>query len=365
MQYLKYAFRILGLLVLAFLLYAAVILVYGSLKDFKPEGIDPLISVGEGTDRLLSDSVFSVLIWNIGYCGLGEESDFFYQGGSAFFLAGDRMVRPEKSVVEKNLRGVSQLTASTRADFFLFQELDSCSKRSYYTNQLDTLGANLPGYGSWYAVNYQVDWVPIPILEPWRAYGKTHSGLAAFSKYRPSSVVRAQLPGKYPWPNSLFQLDRCAQILRFDLNNGKELILVNIHNAAFDKGGKIKAQQMAYLKTFFLEAYEKGNYVLAGGDWNQCPPYFPFDKFFEGDPAGFSQINIDPGFLPSEWRWPYGPLTPTNRKTITPYMDGESFVTTIDFFLISPNVKVRQVRVIDHGFQYSDHQPVWIEVELE
>ena len=55
---------------------------------------------------------------------------------------------------------------------------------------------------------------------------------------------------------------------------------------------------------------------------------------------------------------------PTNRKTKTTYTPGQTFVTTIDFYLISPNVKVRKVRTVDTGFAYSDHQPVWMEVEL-
>ncbi|MBK8493416.1 MAG: endonuclease/exonuclease/phosphatase family protein [Saprospirales bacterium] len=364
MRYVKPALRFTGLFVGLVLIYLIALLAYGTWTDFQPQGIKPIEPIRPAATASIEDSVLSVVIWNIGYTGLGEESDFFYHGGAGFLFAGGKMVRPDRPVVEKNLAGVVNLAHNTKADFFLFQEVDSCSKRSYFLNHLDSIGQALPGFGTYYAVNYNVNRVAIPIFEPWRAYGKAHSGLATFSKYAPSSAERVQLPGNYAWPNRIFQLDRCAAVFRYPTKNEKELVLVNIHNSAFDKSGKIKAQQMAYLQSFFLEEYEKGNYVLAGGDWNQCPPFFEFDSFMPGNAQGHSQFNIDPAFLPEEWRWVYDPMTPTNRKTDNPYVKGESFITTIDFFLISPNIKVRQVRVINQDFQFSDHQPVWMEVEL-
>ena len=364
MKYLKPALRILGLLGGLFLLYVLVLLAYGTWTDYQPQGTRALEPVYPAGSRTIEDSILSVLSWNIGYTGLGAESDFFYQGGAGYFFAGRKMVRPDRPVVEKNLRGIIALTQSTQADFFLYQEVDSSSKRSYFLHQIDSIGRALPGFGAWYSENYRVNRVPIPILEPWRAYGKANSGLATFSKYAPSAAERVQLPGQYAWPNRIFQLDRCAAVFRYPYKNGKELVLINIHNAAFDKEGKIKAQQMAWLRDLFLEEYEKGNYVLAGGDWNQCPPFFEYDSFMPGKGQSSPNINIDPEFLPEEWRWVYDPDIPTNRKTYKPYVKGETFVTTIDFFLISPNIRVRHVRVIDHDFQFSDHQPVWIEIEL-
>ena len=356
--------RLLGFLAGTLLLYFGGILVYGSLTDYQPEGSQPLQPIHTASLPVIEDSVISLAIWNIGYAGLGEESDFFYDGGG-FFFSGGKTIRPERPLVEKSLQGIAKLVASTQADFFLFQEVDSSSKRSYFTNHIDSLGKALPGFGAWYAVNYLVDRVPIPLLEPWRPYGRTNSGLLTLSRYAPASAERVQLPGKYPWPDRLFQLDRCAAVFRYPLKNGKELVLINIHNAAHDKSGKIKAQQMAFLHGFLLEEYErKGNYVIAGGDWNQCPPFFEFDSFMPGNSQGFSQINIEPGFLPSEWRWMYDPTVPSNRKTNKPYIKGESFVTLIDFFLVSPNVRVRKVRTVNHDFQFSDHQMVWMEVVL-
>lgn len=364
-KYWKISLRALGVFLVILLLYFAAVLVYGSATDYQPEGERPLGAIQEAGTPAITDSVLSLLIWNIGYSGLGAESDFFYEGGG-FLTSGGRMVHTPQDLVEKNLEGILNLVRNTQADFFLFQEVDSASRRSYFTDQTAALSEALPGFGSWYAVNYLVDRVPVPLLEPWHAYGRTNSGLLSMSRFAPVSVERVQLPGKYPWPNRLFQLDRCAMVSRYLLPNGKELVVLNIHNAAHDRSGVIKAQQTEFLRSFWIDEYEnKGNFVIAGGDWNQCPPFFPFDTFMPGAKTMHTQINIDPELLPEEWRWMYDPEIPTNRRINTPFVKGESFTTIIDFFLVSPNITVRKVRAINTDFQFSDHQPVWMEVQFK
>ncbi len=359
----KIIFRILLGLLILFVVYIAIVLVHGTVTEFKPEVENSLTVIGDSAQAKITDSVLNLVIWNIGYAGLGEESSFFYDDGS-MLLAGDGMVRPAENIVEKNVEGILGTIQSLPVDFYLLQEVDRSSKRSYKINQYEEIHQELGSYAATFAVNYRSPRVPLPLLEPWRAYGKVESGLATYSRYLPASATRYQLPGEYAWPTRIFQLDRCAAVHRFPYRNGKELAVFNIHNSAYDKGGKLKAQQMAFLKELFLKEYETGNHVIAGGDWNQCPPYFQYDRLMPGKGGGYSQINIAPEFLPEDWRWVYDARTPTNRKVAKPYKKGETFITIIDFFLLSPNVKVRSVKAIDKGFQFSDHQPVWIEVEL-
>lgn len=350
---------------LLLVLYLAVVLIHGTATDFQPPAEKELEVDGGKALEALPDSAFSLLIWNLGYAGLGEESEFFYDGGNLFF-AGSRMVRPSREIVEKNQAGIEQLLQGVQADFFLLQEVDLRSKRSYFIDQYAAVGALLPGFASTFAVNYRAERVPIPLLEPWRAYGATHSGLATFSRISPASAPwRYQLPGSFPWPTRIFQLDRCVALHRFAANDGRELVVINLHLSAYDTEGELKARQMDFLHDLLLAEYEKGNYVIAGGDWNLCPPFFRFDGFMPGRTQGYSQINIAPDFLPADWRWVYDPDVPTNRKTRAPYRAGETFVTVIDFFLISPNLKVQSVKTMDLQFRYSDHQPVWMEVAIK
>lgn len=345
-------------------LYVAIVLLHGTLTDWQPEAESDLGPGRETAEQsIINDSILSFVIWNIGYGGLGAEADFFLDHNGMFF-SGGQMIRPPRELSDKFQNGIEQFGASTKADFFLFQEVDLKSKRSYYRDQQEMLQSQQPGYASIFAPNYKAQRVPIPIFEPWHVYGPVHSGLLTLSRFQPSASTRLQLPGSFSWPTRIFQLDRCAAVHRYSLEGDKELVVVNIHNSAYDTGGELKRQQMAFLKEFFLEEYEKGNYLVVGGDWNQCPPYFKFDGFMPGRSQGYSQINIAPDFMPDEWQWVYDPTLPTNRKNQAPYQPGETFVTLIDFYLISPNVKARQVKGLDQQFRFSDHQPVFLEVEL-
>lgn len=356
--------RSLQALALVIALYFIVIFVQGWLNDWQPaEGPSPITVAPAAAQTVVGDSVLRFVVWNVGYGGLGAESDFFYDDEGMFY-SGSSMVRSSKESVEKNLRGATDFLKSTAADFFLLQEVDMESDRSHRVRHYDAFVQSLPGFAATYAPNYQVDRVPIPLLEPWNAYGMVNSGLGTFSRFQPGEAVRYQLPGTYPMPDRIFQLDRCAALHRFATTRGKELVVINLHNSAYDPGDKIKAIQMPYLRDLALAEYAKGNYVVLGGDWNQCPPHFRFDAFMPGKAGKYVQGNIPPDFFPEDWIFAYDPVTPTNRKTRDPYVKGQTFETLIDFFLVSPNVRVKTVKGMNQGFQYSDHQPVWMEVEL-
>lgn len=348
----------------SYALYVVVVLAHGTFTDYQPENEIPLIPLNISEQTLLEDSILSFTIWNIGYGGLGAESEMFFDSKGSLF-SGGKMIRTPKKLVERNVQAVCDLVTSIKSDFFLFQEIDLDSKRSYYVDQVALVQEKIPDFSSFFAPNYKVARVPIPVFEPWHVYGKTHSGLATFASFQPAASSRNSLPGSFSWPTRIFQLDRCAALHRFKHSNGKELVVINVHLSAYDRDGALKKIQMEYLKTLVLEEYEKGHYVIVGGDWNQCPPFFKFDTFMPGKTQGYTQLNINPEFLPTGWRWVYDPAMPTNRKTKAPYQNGETFVTLIDFFLISPNIRVLNVKGLNQDFQYSDHQPVWMEITLE
>ena len=346
-----------------YLAYMIIVLVHGTVTDYQPEAKIELTADQNTQESIIQDSILSFAIWNVGYGGLGAESDFFYHQGNLLY-SGGMMVRTPRNFVEKNIKASADFVRSTQADFFLFQEIDVHSKRSFFINQYEQIAQSKPGLSAYYAANYQSDRVPIPILQPWMVYGKVNSGLASYSIFQPTKATRYQLPGEFSWPTRIFQLDRCLLVQRFNHANGKELVVINLHNSAYDSDGSLKKLQMDFLREKVMQEYEQGNYVIVGGDWNQCPPYFAFDTFKVGETYDYTQINITPEFLPDDWRWVYDPTTATNRKINMPFDKEKSFTTLIDFFLISPNIQVKQVRCIKQDFQFSDHQPVWMEIEL-
>ena len=350
MKIIKSILKVIAILIVCFSLF----LMYASLSDYKPE-LTEIIYESGNPDSINVTSNLNLMIWNIGYCGLSDDMDFFYDGGE--------QVRTSKKNVLENYEFVkSTLKSNDSLDFILLQEVDVKSKRSYYINELDSFNKILPNFKSFLGKNYDVKFVPSPITKP---LGKVKSGLLSFSRFNPKSVIRYSFPGNYSWPVSLFMLDRCFLVKRFSTSNQKELIVINTHNSAYDDGS-LKKQQMEYLKKFLLSEYEKGNYIIVGGDWNQNPPDVDYSDIKENSPTKRFVLNpIDANYLPDTWTWFYDPGTPTNRYLNAPYIKGKTITPIIDFYLMSPNIKSEIIRTLNFNFKYTDHQPVITVIKLD
>jgi endonuclease/exonuclease/phosphatase family metal-dependent hydrolase len=356
--------RIVLTIVTVFLCYIAAVLIYGTVNDYQPEAVIALRAEQTADSTMIQDSVLTFTIWNIGYGGLGAEADFFFDD-EGMLRSGNSMIYPPRELTEKYTAGIAQSVQTTRSDFFMLQEVDVNSKRSHFINQLGQIKNNLPKYSAFFAPNYNLPSVTIPLFEPWHFYGKVYSGVATFGKYQPVEATRYQLPGSFAWPTRILQLDRCILLQKYKLKNGKQLVLLNVHNSAHDKDGSLKRQERDFIKDLIVKEYEKGNYVIAGGDWNECPPNFPFNTFQPtGDTQGYEPRNVPTDFLPADWVWVYDPTVPTNRSVRDPYQKDVTFTTLLDYFLISPNVQVTAVKALNQQFQYSDHQAVWMEVRV-
>ena len=143
-------------------------------------------------------------------------------------------------------------------------------------------------------------------------------------------------------------------------------MLVNLHLEAYDEGDAKIAQTKMLLE--FLKAEEqKGNYVIAGGDFNQTFSSVDMTKYpVEGD-------NWVPGYVDEAELTAinYTPLvddsTPTCRLLNHPYKgtqksDNQYYV--IDALIVSNNVIVNDYHVIDYDFKNSDHNPFYLNFKL-
>jgi endonuclease/exonuclease/phosphatase family metal-dependent hydrolase len=337
---------------LLFGLYVAGNIIYATLTDYKPP-LKETIEVENVQSLLPADSVFSFLIWNIGYGGLGAKDDFFYDGGQT-------VVSP-KANVNEYLEGIKGfIKQHDDKDFILLQEVDRDAKRSYGIDQLKLIATALPKYAYSYAPNYKVNFIPIPYISP---LGRVNAGLGTYSKHALTEATRYQLPGSFPWPKSVYFLDRCILVNRVPLENGKDLVVVNIHNSAYDDTGEMKAAEMAFIKEYLQKEFSQGNYLVVGGDWNQSPPKWNKNTYTKsGD--DYAPDNIDKELMPPGWWWMFDPTSPTNRNLKTAYNPETTSCTVIDFYLISPNIEVLEVKTHNLNFAYSDHQPVSIKIKL-
>lgn len=296
-----------------------------------------------------------IVTFNTGYAGLGEDADFFMDGGA--------QVNPDsEATVLKNQNGVEKLLKQTDADYIFLQEVDTDSDRTFHRNQWLQYENALSYYESRFALNYSCDYVPYPFNE---RIGEVHSGIATFSRFDISSATRYRLPCPFSWPTRVANLKRCLLVTRIPLSREEEapeLVLVNFHLEAYDDG-EGKAAQTEQLFALLKEEYSKGNYVIAGGDFNQT-----FVDALNAYPIK-STSEWTPGVLesaPFGWQYAYDATTPTCRLLNQPYAPTSSLTQyfVIDGFLVSPNVQINRVETLNEGFVYSDHNPVVLDFTL-
>jgi len=262
----------------------------------------------------------------------------------------------------KNVEGMKKFFEKNRdIDFLLLQEVDRESKRSWKIDEVEEFAKVLPEHNYAFTANYDVKYLPFPFTNP---IGKVYGGLQNFSKFTPVESKRIALPGITDFPRKIFYLERCLLMQRYKLQTGKELIVINTHFEAYDKG-EVKKKQRDLTKKILEEEYAKGNYVLLGGDWNIAPPDFNVHKWERekiDDPLYL--MNNDSIYIPG-WSYIYDSTTATNRKNATAYTEGKTFKTIIDYYFLSPNIEAEEVHGMDMGFDFSDHQPVKLKIKLK
>ncbi len=349
---------VVGVAVLAF----AGLVGWLTIREYKPANLEDLEVLGGGEAPIAVGDSLTVLSQNTGYAGLGAESDFFMDGG--------KDVAPTKEQQADNLAGLSALLAGEGADVYFLQEVDTDSGRTRGVDQsnvywdalrlggLDGTGA----YSSSHALNYSCDFVPFP----WPPIGKVHSGLQTLSRFGVDSAQRIALPCPFSWPVRAANLKRCLLVSYVPLEGtDKQLVLVNLHLEAYDDG-EGKAAQTKALMDFLTAEYEKGNYVIAGGDFNQTFPG-ALDAFPIQDAGLWTPGVLGEEMLPEGWRFACDLSVPSCRLLNHPYDPdpaGNQFYV-IDGFILSPNVGLDSVETLDNQFQYTDHNPVSIRVTLE
>jgi endonuclease/exonuclease/phosphatase family metal-dependent hydrolase len=315
--------------------------------DFKP--LKHQI-IAQNDCKILNNDTFDILTWNIGYAGLDASMDFFYEGGS--------QSRQNKEKTCENMQKICNVIKNNdTVDFVLLQEVDIDSKRSYNINEFYEIKAAIPSFDSYFSINYKTFFVPVPIKNP---TGKILSSLVFCSKHKVCELEYFAYPNIMKLPSRTFLYDRCFTVARYSLKNGKQLLIVNTHNSAFDSGEQ-RIEEIRFLKKIITAEYDAGNYIIAGGDWNQIPPscskHTNMAEYFNATKIPFDLFS-------SDWQW-FASDMPTNRYLDKPYSAEHSSTTTIDFFLASPNVECLNIKVIDLQFANSDHNPVKAQFRLK
>lgn len=333
-----------------------------------------LLTIEQGPEtsvanELQAGQTYTAATYNIGFGAYTPDYTFFMDEGA---MADGTPTRGSSSVAasQESVQACTQggidvlktVNGGAPADFMLFQEVDTDSDRSWHVNQKDAFEKAFPSYQSIFASNFHSGFLAYPPTKP---HGKVNSGILTLTGVRASSSVRRSYPIDESFPTKFFDLDRCFEVTRLPVSDGHELVLVNSHMSAYDAGGSMRAKQLAMLTDVLVSERSKGNYVIAGGDWNHALcgslELYPSEQQVPGWVSTLEDDSVPEGF---------SVVRPDNLEEVAscrgddiPYQPGVTYTVTVDGFVVSDNVSARAWN-IDTGFAYSDHNPVLLSFSL-
>ena len=347
-------FRLILTLLIIIIVAAVALVAWLWIAEYRPADTETVTATaGVKHDFVQIGETYQIVTLNVGYGGLDRDTDFFMDGGEA--------VLPEsQDKVEENIAGILSALYNQQADLVLLQEVDISSKRSYYIDQADTITRGL-SMGRAFAYNFKVPFVPFPIPP----IGKVESGLLTLSNLKVEKAQRVSLPNAHSWPVSLANLKRCLLVEYLPIDESDQtLVLINLHLEAYTSG-ELRQKQLDVLFDLMEEELEKGNYVIAGGDFNASFPGAE-DWYPLAEDAAWKPSDLSADDLPDGFSFAYDLSVPTCRSLDQIYLGDrrEHTMYAIDGFIVSDNVKVNGTQTIDLNFQYSDHQPVVLDFTL-
>ena len=332
------------------------VLIFASATTLHVKDKEKMKINGSVTSKIDKSQEINLLTWNTGYGALDERQDCYWDGGKGVY-------GESKAVVQTNIDAMKAKVEEINPDIFFLQELDLDSKRSYYINEYNSFKETFKEieYNNTFAKNFKAGLVPLPL---YKMTGKVDAGIATFSKYQLTDSERIQLPIPFSWPMKLFNLKRCLLVNRIPIDGSdKELVIINLHLEAYDDG-EGKAKQLAILMDTMKEEYQKGNYVLAGGDFNQT--------FSTTDYGKYPKMNdwvcpvIEASNYP-DFNFVMDDTHPTCRSLYKTYADADKSTFQyymIDGFVVSNNITINHLETIDLDFKNTDHNPVNIKISL-
>ena len=334
----------------------AVVLAALTVLEYKPLDSEIITIAGTSSAHPSMNDTIKIVTWNIGYAALGDDATYFADGGKDVRTA-------DEARVEENLAAISRYLNEEKPDITLLQEVDRSSQRSHGINESHYILSNTEGaYTATFATNHKMLFIPYPIPP----IGKVDSGLLTTSVYDINFSSRIAIPSPFGWPKKTISLKRCLMVDRMPINGtDKDLIVINLHLEPYTDE-KTHELQMKTIMDIMSEEYQKGNYVVAGGDFNNTFSSVNLDKFPQ-DPKVWAPSVIDTAELGENWNVLMDSSVPSCRLLNKPFAgaDPETFqFYVIDGFVVSKNIKVQSLKTTQLNFANSDHNPVVLELTL-
>lgn len=352
---------LLGVLALVLLVVAGyVIYVFAAYYRVEDKQVLTVETVGGGVNGELSaDETYRVASYNVGFGAYSNDYSFFMDGGKE-----SRARSPE--AVRENLTGAMETVQAIAPQFLFLQEVDIDGTRSWHINELELLEEVLGGQflHRTFAQNYDSPYLFWPLTEP---HGANRAGQVTYSVFPIAAALRRQLPIEEGFMK-LVDCDRCYSLQRVPLGEGRELVLYNLHLSAYTSDGTIAEEQLEMLFADMLSEYEKGNYTIAGGDFNKDLLGKSGEIFGVSGPE-YTWAQAIPAALVPEGLTIVAPFDKENPVASCRNADRvyapDNYQVTVDGFIVSDNVTVKEAKVWNTGFRWSDHNPVYMDFVLQ
>ena len=347
---------LLAIILVAGIYFAYVFLSYHRIEDNQQLEVSNASGVAAAVE---TGKELELTSWNIGFAAYLQDYTFFMDGGK------ESRARSEDAVLN-SMQEITKTLNRENSDFYNIQEVDFDATRSYKVDERELIQNAFADCSYTFAQNYDSPYLFYPFSSP---HGANKAGIITLSKTQMTDALRRSLPIQTDIAKVL-DLDRCYSVTRMPADNGKEMVLINLHLSAYTTDPTIVQQQIKMVYDTMLEEYNKGNYVVASGDFNM-------DLLL--DSPGIFGVAMNEN---ASWCQPYPVdgipehiqlIAPFDEKLKVsscrnndmPYERGTTFECTVDGFLTTDNVQVVASKVLDEQFMYSDHNPVQLKFILK
>ena len=314
---------------------------------------------GDASIPVPVDEEFLITSYNVGFGAYSDDYTFFMDGGKESWAR-------SAEAATSNINNAALVITGKTPDIALFQEVDFDSTRAYHIDERELIATamgKINQYAYTFAQNYDSPFLMYPLTQP---HGANKSGLMTFSSFGMQSALRRSLPIETGL-SKVLDLDRCYCKNRIKANGGKELVVYNVHLSAYTSDPMTAQTQLQMLLEDMRGEYKAGNYCIAGGDFNSdllgdSPSIFHTESVSDN---WAKPINMELFGEGAVLVAPFGENTKTGsaRNNDVPYKVG-NFVVLVDGFIVTDNIKVTETDVIDTGFKFSDHNPVYAKFKL-
>lgn len=342
------------------LIFSYLIYVFSSYSRF-PDKMQLNTQGDASKQKILVGTKYRITSANLGFGAYNQSFSFFMDGGKYSWAF-------SKEDVIKNITGSISSILKTNPNFIVLQEIDFDSTRSHHVDERKIIYEKLnqindKKINTIFAQNYDSAFLFWPLNQP---HGSNKSGILTATEYKCFDSIRRSYPIETGF-SKFFDLDRCYLKTYIEVDNGKKLVLYNTHMSAYTKNAETTTKQIEMLNEDMMEEYNKGNYIVCGGDLNRevmkdMSTYFGFTANGENWSKTFpieklsTNIKLIP---PVNLTNPIPSVRDTNKE-----WDKTNFVTTIDGFIVSDNVQVEYADALDNDFMFSDHNPIYMDFIL-